>query len=653
MVSLDGRAVGLRDSSWTMEAEFVRHLTAQSVLAELPAFDVALELEERGSLLNDTFNQNLQLPGVVLTEEGRVRGSISRGQYMRLVSRHLGREVYLPRPIRLMFEAVAAMEEPLLLPSETPIQEAVGRALERPRELIYEPVIVENGQAGRRVRLVDFQDLLMADSRISTLRNQQMRQILSTVQEGFLMVDRDGTIASEYSRSIQSIFDTRQIGGRAFQDLLTSCLGSERAELGRGYLDTLFNPNVIEKLVTKINPLIQVAAQTPSDQQTKHLAFGFTRIVQDSEIRRVLVRVEDVSRAVELAAELEGQEQKTQEKVALTFDIVRADPAGLSNFVKNLDQQIQRIETLRDDENRLPAGARLDALFRGVHALKGEAGMLGMRLYQTHLHRFEDQIAECRDSLEEEDSSLASLSAGFGQLSELAQETRSLLSQFRRLGGAEAPVQNSISRTTRTQHSTEAPNNNEARKGSKPEALPLFEPIHHLVQELAQRLGKSARFYTQVDEASIPATYRELMRQVLVQMARNALVHGLETPEIRKQRGKAEIGTLQFAVREHPKQLEYIIQDDGAGLDLEAIRRKAVARGLRVPDEAQVPRLIFESGFSTAEETTMDAGRGVGMDLILAAVQEHGGTIRPFTQPGAWCAFHILLPRPATSQERA
>lgn len=616
-----------------MEADFVHQLTAQSTLAELPAFDVTLDLEAQGELLGNTFTQYEHLPGVVVTDAGQVRGSISRGQYLRLVSRHLGREVYHPRPIRLMFDAVAAMEEPLLLGESTPIQDAVGRALERPRELIYEPVIVRAGARGDVIRLVDFQDLLMADSRISILRNQQMGQILSTVQEGFLLVDQDRCIATEYSRSIQEIFATKNISGRPFEDLLLSCLGAERAELGRGYLETLFNPNVIEKLVTKINPLLQVVALTPGDGHTKHLAFRFTRVTQESAIRRILVRVEDVTRAMELSAELEVQEQKAKERVDLVFDIVRAEPASLAGFLKHLHQQLDRGEVLLGEKEDLPMPARLEALFRGVHALKGEAGMLGMRLYQSRIHQFEDGIVALREGDTAETADLTPLRQRLDELRTMAQETHGLLDQFRRLGGGTGPA------------APARPSSN----GSAP-APKIFEPIHHLVEDLATRHGKSARFYTQVDEASIPETYRELLRQTLIQLARNALVHGLETPQVRKERGKPEMGTLQFAAREHPQQLEYIVQDDGGGLDLEAIRQRAVERGMVVSDDSQLPTLIFESGFSTAAETTLDAGRGVGMDVVLAEVKKHGGSLRPHSQPGAWCAFQILLPRPATSQ---
>ena len=174
----------------------------------------------------------------------------------------------------------------------------------------------------------------------------------------------------------------------------------------------------------------------------------------------------------------------------------------------------------------------------------------------------------------------------------------------------------------------------------------VLPAVQGLVAEMGERLGKRARFYSRVDEEELPEAYRPMLREVLSQLARNSLVHGLEPPQERASRGKPEVGTLQLALRRHEShgRLELIFQDDGTGLDLEKIRDRALSRGLWVDDERQLPMLIFESGFSTAETTTLDAGRGVGMDMVKTRVEELGGTILPHSRPGVFCAFQILLP---------
>ncbi|MEM9554015.1 MAG: ATP-binding protein [Acidobacteriota bacterium] len=633
-----------------MDAEFLARLHPQSTVGELPSYAVSLDLSQKGQELADVLQKDPDLPGVVVTADDVVRGVISRGQYLRLVGRYLGLEVYHPRPIRLMFEATEVDDDLLVVPATTQVQAAVRSALSRPRTLVYEPLIISGGRRidDASLRLVDFQDLLMADARISALRNRQMSQILSTVQEGFLLVDPEHVIAAEYSRSVEDIFATPAIAGRRFEDLLREIVGDERARLGGGYLDTLFNPNVIEKLVTQINPLLRVEATIAGTM--KHLAFRFLRSLEGSSIERVMVKVEDVTREVELAAELAVQEERTRERVALVFDILRADAGQLSTFLRDLGTVIQNGETLVRRRERRGLGA----YFRSVHGLKGEAGLLDLDLFQGELHALEDRLVSLRDQL----SSPATadlydptvMTPSLRHLRQLADATRSIIDQFRRLGHLQ------------TQAADGAP---ERENGANDGDPGLFESVERLVAELSERLGKPARFHTRSSEHDIPPPHRRLLQRILVQLVRNSIVHGLEPLEERQRAGKPLLGSLQFAVRSHdegpaPGHIEYVFQDDGAGLDLEAIRRRALERGLTVPapgdresfaaeaDDA-VKMLIFASGFSTADETTRDAGRGVGLDLVHAAVDELGGYVVPHSQPGAFCAFQIILPQPEAS----
>ena len=623
-----------------MEAAFIDRLSAQSTLAELPAYGNAMELSTAVRVLDDTFRENPRLPGVVVTEGGVVRGAISRGQYLRAVSRYLGHEIYFPRPLSLMFDAVESMERPMILPRETAVQEAVRRALGRPRELVYEPVIVGGGPDKQgALRLIDFQDLLMADSRISMLRNRQMSEILSTVQEGFLLVDREHRVASEYSRSIEALFGHRQIAGRRLPALLAELLAPDRAELGRDYLETLFNPNVIERLVTQINPLRRVRARPLGDRGARHLAFRFQRSVEAGVIRNILVRVEDTTREVELAAEVEAQQRKSHARVDLALSLVEAEPAQLAAFLAALDRELAANRGLDGRSAEGPVAERLlAAVLRRLHALKGEAGMLRLKPFQEEIHELEERLAELRTRAVAGSVQLSALAPGFRRLRELAAETRSVIQQFKRLG--------SQGEDHRGADAERRPADGGVAGRREPATEQLFQPIARLVSELAERLGKPARFYTRVVEHEVPAEYRGLLRETLAQLARNAMIHGLEPAAERRRLGKPEVGTLQVALRQHPRQRrwEFVFQDDGAGLDLDKISRRARELGLGNVRRDELAQLIFRSGFSTASETTVDAGRGVGMDMVRSRIAERGGVILPHSKPGVFCAFQILLP---------
>ncbi len=168
------------------------------------------------------------------------------------------------------------------------------------------------------------------------------------------------------------------------------------------------------------------------------------------------------------------------------------------------------------------------------------------------------------------------------------------------------------------------------------------------VRQVAAETGKK------VDLVVTGAT-GELDRQVLERMLppfehllRNAVVHGIEAPNERVQRGKPEAGRIEVAMRREGAEVVIVVTDDGGGMNLRAIREKAVSLGLIQPkqtisDEAAM-QLILEPGFSTASSLTQAAGRGVGMDVVATEIKRLGGALQMDTTAGRGTRFTIRLP---------
>jgi len=139
------------------------------------------------------------------------------------------------------------------------------------------------------------------------------------------------------------------------------------------------------------------------------------------------------------------------------------------------------------------------------------------------------------------------------------------------------------------------------------------------------------------------------MTAPLEHMLRNAVAHGLETPDKRKKAGKPEEGTVSIAVRREGSEVVLEVGDDGAGLDRAAIRRRGEERGLIRSDailgDSDLDMLILEPGFSTADEVSRLAGRGVGMDVVASEVRQLGGTLDIHSNPGKGVNFTLRLPQ--------
>ncbi|HJY37455.1 MAG TPA: ATP-binding protein, partial [Steroidobacteraceae bacterium] len=150
---------------------------------------------------------------------------------------------------------------------------------------------------------------------------------------------------------------------------------------------------------------------------------------------------------------------------------------------------------------------------------------------------------------------------------------------------------------------------------------------------------------------NVPESYRRAVKDITIQLVRNAVVHGIEEPSERTKAHKSEVGTLavEFGARD-TEGYELVVQDDGRGLQLERIKEVAVERGLITPAQAamldprQTMALIFRPGFSTADRVTTDAGRGAGMDLVRILVAELGGRVGLASAGGKFSKFKIWLP---------
>ncbi|MEP7010282.1 MAG: ATP-binding protein [Acidobacteriota bacterium] len=619
-------------------AEFLTRIDTGSTLADLPGYEAALEMSDRAKKAGDYFHAHREAPGLLLTEEGRFRAVLSRRYYHEIVGQYCGMDLYHPRPLRFMMERMEEHGGALTLPGDTPIELAVRQGLERPRALVYEPLAVNlaNGGAPGKVRLIDFEDLLAADARVTLLRGEQMKQILATVREGLLLIDREQRIGLEYAGSAETILETRGLAGRALPEVLASCLDPERTQLAAEYLDLLFNPRVIESLIAKINPLLRVTGNFAGGRR-KVLAFRFVRGFVGDAIRHVLVRIEDLTREDELARELEGHRRRGELHLELAVAAMQADPEAVVGLLDRLARQLRRTESILERPRAATPPAAFDPLLRDLHGAKGEAGFLGFAPLGREIHGLEGALAAYRDAEPEEEAARAEAREKIGSVDAILLATRSVLEQLARFG-----------RTLPRESAEPRP-----AIGSS-----LETSIERWVSDLAAELGKPARFLWRLEGVELPERYAPLLRETLAQLVRNSLVHGIESAEVRRDRGKPAVATLQLAARPRPEadSIELIFQDDGAGLDLAALRAKAalldLAAGSVMDSENELRRLIFRPGFSTADRTTLHAGRGVGLDLVRERIEAAGGRIAVHSEPGRYCAFQIRLPRQSVESRR-
>lgn len=178
----------------------------------------------------------------------------------------------------------------------------------------------------------------------------------------------------------------------------------------------------------------------------------------------------------------------------------------------------------------------------------------------------------------------------------------------------------------------------------------VFQKFQRVVRDLARDLGKEVDLVIKGEEVELDKTIVEAIGDPLTHLVRNAVDHGLERPEVRKAAKKSPRGSMRLVARHEAGQVIIEVAEDGAGIDPQRIKNKALSAGLMeqtqldAMSERELVRLIFLPGFSTAAQVTDVSGRGVGMDVVLTNLKKLGGSIDIDSQIGKGTTFRIKLP---------
>ena len=333
----------------------------------------------------------------------------------------------------------------------------------------------------------------------------------------------------------------------------------------------------------KINPLVDIEVSFPDPAGGfvhRYLGFSFRRIVEDGRVTRVFVAVRDITAQIELEKRLREAEKLKERQMEILLGIMHVDHDDLVHFAEMVEQELDTInQALRAEdfaasspEQQNLLRTRLNQVFRCVHNIKGNAVYLKLDYFQKAAEAFETRLSElmARPKLGGDDFlaivvAQSAMRADLGDLIEL----RGKLADMR--PGASAGA------SAGSDTSTAAPES---------AAAPLVGRLRELAREISADLGKEAELH--IDDYALHVVARgrhELVRDTLIQLVRNALAHGVETPDARLAAGKPRAARLELAglPRSADGLVGIALRDDGAGLDLERIRHRALAAGLVPP----------------------------------------------------------------------
>jgi two-component system, chemotaxis family, sensor kinase CheA len=504
-------------------------------------------------------------------------------------------------------------------------------------------------------------------------------EILQTVPTGLFLLDKNMKVGAQYSAQLEKILAQKHIAGRDFSSVFGGMADADTLTTARDYLGLLIADQVDENLIADVNPLDCVSAVIPNESgrpENRYLGFGFKRVMDKGKLSHLLVTVNDITEKTQLAAQVSKLEKQMDSSSGQTLELISS---ALSMERPILNDRLARYEQLLDEANGfLKESSKgsaverdgrnatyrtlVDQVFRPLHTLKGETAALGFKALAGGAGDVEAELMLLKQKADLTGNDFLSVTlkldevyARLGKLRQLvaklpdATTTRAEIgqppSQVRQAAAPSPLIQNFPSSVP-----APAPTPMVATPSA---AKPRFDfaLIQQACVRTAEKLGKKVAMQGQNLAAEVvPDALKQTMTDVLVQLVRNALAHGIETPAQRLAANKPETGRIQVQWASVEGGHELLFRDDGHGLDFESIRTRAVAlnrlsaQAAAALDPRQLAGFIFEPGFSTAAKTNDTAGFGVGLDVVMAAVKRVGGKIAVGTQPGQYTQFRVRFP---------
>jgi HPt (histidine-containing phosphotransfer) domain-containing protein len=473
---------------------------------------------------------------------------------------------------------------------------------------------------------------------------REMDTILHSLRAHLMLIDSSYLIASRYSSELESVFNQKNLGNENLLNLLQRLLSERMFKTARDYLVLLFDGSKRERTVLKVNPLdeVEINAAGPDGSVTvRYLKFSFRRIVENARVSRVLVSVEDVTEATLRERQLRESEQAKVKQFEMLIGILHVQPHDIDGFMTLAREQLATVdEALKVSDFTAATVAqtgllrqRLDVVLQRVHNIKGNASLLRLEFFENEAQRFEQRIIDLKHRPALGGDDFLNLVIG--------------LADFRADLDALQSLRVKLASIQRTAQSRQEIGDD------------LIVSIEDLAKTLAKKLGKEVKVEAEgFDSRKLPQALRLVVKDALIQLTRNSLAHGVETPDTRVAIGKPRVATIsiQPLAGLAAGEFGFTFRDDGRGLDAEQIRERAVALQLleadqasSVPDSA-IAGFIFAPGFSTAKVATIDAGRGMGMNVIKSRiVDDCGGEIGVDSEAGQFCEFTFVLPLPAAA----
>jgi two-component system, chemotaxis family, sensor kinase CheA len=487
--------------------------------------------------------------------------------------------------------------------------------------------------------------------------------VLNSIPQGLFLLDAQDRVLPPLSRALAALFRREDFANLTFEKLLAPVVTPKTLKAARSHIAALLGGAADTHSLGDID----VRLRNPDGSfDTAHYSFEFEPIAAADEPPVWLVRVTDITARVQANRELEELRIQVQTQGEILRSVLQMGPARFSAFMQKTDASMNAIGTVLKKPAREEAAFRnkLEEILNQVDRVRREAAAFRLTALESAARVFENALQDLRLRSGLSGSDFLPLAVKLDQMYGQFTLVKTLTAAA---GSVHEPDAAGHGQPTTNGGTAimEAPNLTAAAADPKPKSMAgahqsapagsLGSTLQALTEHVAQEHNKQVLLET-TGLHLVPQKYLAMIKNIAIQLIRNAVMHGIEPPAARKAQGKNVRGMLRLEFRAKDENFELLFEDDGSGLVPDQVRATAIARGVVTEDEAarlrdrEVIKLIFKSRFTTLADSKADTRHGAGMALVRRYVHEAGGKIALASLAGHETRFKIVLPAVADSQ---
>ena len=455
----------------------------------------------------------------------------------------------------------------------------------------------------------------------------QTTAMQDSLKYGVFMLDSKFEILETYSKAMEKILSTSSLQGADFTELLSSSLRARDKENLKDYFEMVINGAHDMEMLEDINPINNFTYISNETGEEKSLRSTFTQLKRSGRGRTyILGTLEDITKEKELEKQLLNAEYQREQEMQALFQIIQLNPQVLNDFLIDVEHEFNTLNDILRGREDLHSSVLVD-IYQIIHAIKSNALILNLESFSNKLHNYENTIKK----LQEEYEDLVPLDNFLDlifKLNEVMKEKDQLKATMSKIANFKAY----------------------SAKEDNQERYVFIETLVQACNKAQVQLHKKVKLVIdKIDDDVINLGPRRDIKEIIIQMIRNAIAHGIETPEERENLTKESEGIIRLSIIYDGNDILITFTDDGKGIDFDKIREKAESKNLlQNPADANnkniLIRTLFSPGFSTSEVSDHYSGRGIGLSLVKDRLKNLNGNIKITTLQGKGTTFNIKIP---------